>query len=117
MASIEQNISFEYRLSQQLEALSNLSETLTLRLLLIEERVKEFESKNSFLDSESEKILSESKDRLENLQCLLESLPNKDKLKNIELLEDKTVSVSSKGKISFEKAEYFDDPETPLLSA
>ncbi len=116
MAPTEQNFSFEYRLSQQLEALSTLSETLILRLLLVEERVKELESKNSFLDSQSEKMFSESKDRLENLQCLLELLPNKDELKNLELLEDKTVSASSEEKSDFEEAEYLDDPQIPLLS-
>ena len=82
MATSERNFSFEYRFSQQLEALSCLSESLTLKILELEERLKELENKKLMFANEPEKILRDSEERMKHMQSLLDLLPNKDELIN-----------------------------------
>ncbi len=82
MATSDRNFSFEYRFSQQLEALSCLSESLTLKILELEERLKELENKKSIFANQPQEILRESEERMEYLQSLLDLLPSKGELIN-----------------------------------
>ena len=88
MATSNRDFSFDYRFSQQLEALSGLSESLTLKLLDLEERFEELEARKSSFENQAEKILLDSKDRLKHLHSLLELLPNKDELISVHQEKD-----------------------------
>ncbi len=75
MALSEGRLSLEQRLSQQLHLLSQLSETLTLRLLELEEKLLRLEESHSFDFNVSKEnthnLLEESEGRVRNLQNLL----------------------------------------------
>jgi len=64
--------SFEQKLSQQLNSFSALSETLTLRLLELEQRVLHLEEVQSSLKDNTKKLLEESHSKVNHLQNLLE---------------------------------------------
>ena len=76
MALSEQTESIEQRLSQQMRWFSQLSETLTLRLLELEERVHNLEKTNKLIKSDSEdetqQLLSDSQEKVQHLQTLLQ---------------------------------------------
>ncbi len=70
--------SLQHLLSQQLHGLSQLGETITLRLLELEERINNIERQekllqNGFTEAEVEELLSDSETRVKYLQSLLES--------------------------------------------
>ncbi len=72
MAKIKPMNSFEQKLSQQLNSFSALSETLTLRLLELEQRVLHLEEVQSSLKDNTKKLLEESHSKVNHLQNLLE---------------------------------------------
>ena len=69
------------QLSRQLHAVSGIAESLTLRLLALEERFAQIESaldaaaEHSDHDADSQQLLVESSDRLKHLQDLLDDMP------------------------------------------
>jgi len=69
------------QLSRQLHAVSGIAESLTLRLLALEERFAQIESaldaaaEHSDHDADSQQLLVESSDRLKHLQGLLDDMP------------------------------------------
>ena len=69
------------QLSRQLHAVSGIAESLTLRLLALEERFAQIESaldaaaEHSDHDADSRQLLVESSDRLKHLQGLLDDMP------------------------------------------
>ena len=76
MAGSTQSKTFPHLLSQQLHGLSELAETVTLRLLELEERLTKLEGENLFEDPSPENVaqelLAESEERVRHLQGLLE---------------------------------------------
>tara|TARA_Y100001968_G_scaffold321768_1_gene356732 strand:+ start:909 stop:1349 length:441 start_codon:yes stop_codon:yes gene_type:complete len=72
VAKIKPMNSFEQKLSQQLNSFSALSETLTLRLLELEQRVLHLEEVQSSLKDNTKKLLEESHSKVNHLQNLLE---------------------------------------------
>ncbi len=81
MAFGEQAASLDRDLIQQLHGLSELSETLTLRLLEIEERIESLEKAHTFSENETgfatQALLDESEEKVKHLQNLLEKQTNK----------------------------------------
>ena len=69
------------QLSRQLHTISGIAESLTLRLLALEERFALIESsleaaaQHSEHDADSQQLLVESSDRLKHLQGLLDDMP------------------------------------------
>ncbi len=132
MATDDQALSVEQRLSQQLLCFSELSETLTLKLLDIEQRLSLLEKSESFVrldkDELNEKILKDSQEKVMHLQTLLASKTNA-----LELLDDTQTSgpldqeLQDDSEISKEneldnallpiETEYIDDEQMPLMSA
>ena len=76
MAGSTQSKTFPHLLSQQMHGLSELAETLTLRLLELEERLTKLEGENLLEDLSKENVaqelLAESEVRVRHLQSLLE---------------------------------------------
>lgn len=80
MAAGESSSAMVQQLSRQLHAVSGIAESLTLRLLALEERFAQIESA---LDAaaehsdhaDSQQLLVESSDRLKHLQGLLDDMP------------------------------------------
>ncbi len=76
MAACDPSKTFPHLLSQHLHGLTELVEIVTLRLLELEERLKNFEVENSPKDESpqeaAQKLLAESEARVRNLQDLLE---------------------------------------------
>ncbi len=76
MAVSSEIVSYDNRLVNQLEALSHLSEKLTLRTLDLQDRLKTLGERPITYKGLSEAVLVEIRDRLMNLQSLLEQLPD-----------------------------------------
>ena len=78
MAAAESNSVMVQQLSRQLHAVSEIAESLTLRLLALEERFEQFQqyslvdASDSEPDEASRQLLDDSGDRLRHLQGLLE---------------------------------------------
>ena len=78
MAAAESNALMVQQLSRQLHAVSEIAESLTLRLLALEERFEHFQqysladASDSEPDEASRQLLDDSGDRLRHLQGLLE---------------------------------------------
>jgi len=78
MAAAESNSVMVQQLSRQLHAISEIAESLTLRLLALEERFEQFQqysladASDSEPDEASRQLLDDSGDRLRHLQGLLE---------------------------------------------
>ena len=81
MAAGESSSAMVQQLSRQLHAVSGIAESLTLRLLALEERFAQIESaleaaaEHSDHDADSQQLLVESSDRLKHLQGLLDDMP------------------------------------------
>ena len=81
MAAGESSSAMVQQLSRQLHAVSGIAESLTLRLLALEERFAQIESaldaaaEHSDHDADSQQLLVESSDRLKHLQDLLDDMP------------------------------------------
>ena len=81
MAAGESSSAMVQQLSRQLHAVSGIAESLTLRLLALEERLAQIESaldaaaEHSDHDADSQQLLVESSDRLKHLQDLLDDMP------------------------------------------
>ena len=81
MAAGESSSAMVQQLSRQLHAVSGIAESLTLRLLALEERFAQIESaldaaaEHSDHDDDSQQLLVESSDRLKHLQGLLDDMP------------------------------------------
>ncbi len=90
----EHSKSLQHQLSQQLHGLSELAETITLRLLDLEERMNNIESQEKLLQAgftseEAEELLADSEERVRHLQSLLDSASNsEDALQSDEDSED-----------------------------
>ena len=88
-----------HQLSQQLHTVSEIAESLTLRLLSLEQRVQQLEVEvdhPSVNDEESQQLLTKSSDRLRHLHGLLTEEPSAPDLRLVEASEepvDETVYV------------------------
>ncbi|QNI57492.1 hypothetical protein SynBIOSU31_00591 [Synechococcus sp. BIOS-U3-1] len=78
MAAAESNVLMVQQLSRQLHAVSEIAESLTLRLLALEERFEQLhlnglsDGSDPVPDETSQQLLEESGDRLRHLQGLLD---------------------------------------------
>ena len=81
MAAGDSSSAMVQQLSRQLHTVSGIAESLTLRLLSLEERFALIESsleaaaEHSEHDADSQQLLVESSDRLKHLQDLLDDMP------------------------------------------
>ncbi|MAN18433.1 hypothetical protein SynA1825c_00529 [Synechococcus sp. A18-25c] len=81
MAAADSSSAMVQQLSRQLHAVSGIAESLTLRLLALEERFAQIETsldaapEHAEHDADSQQLLVESSDRLKHLQGLLEDMP------------------------------------------
>ena len=81
MAAADSSSAMVQQLSRQLHAVSGIAESLTLRLLALEERFAQIESSLDAAaepdehDADSQQLLVESSDRLKHLQGLLDDMP------------------------------------------
>lgn len=81
MAAGDSSSAMVQQLSRQLHTISGIAESLTLRLLALEERFALIESsleaaaQHSEHDADSQQLLVESSDRLKHLQGLLDDMP------------------------------------------
>ena len=81
MAAGDSSSAMVQQLSRQLHTVSGIAESLTLRLLSLEERLALIESsleaaaEHSEPDADSQQLLVESSDRLKHLQGLLDDMP------------------------------------------
>ena len=88
-----------HQLSQQLHTVSEIAESLTLRLLSLEQRIQQLEAQvdqPSVNDEESQHLLTESSDRLRHLHGLLSEEHPEPELRLVEASEepvDETVYV------------------------
>lgn len=74
MTSGEASVATVQQLSRQLHAVSEIAESLTLRLLSLEQRIQHLEAEANHPatnDEESQQLLAESSDRLRHLHGLL----------------------------------------------
>ena len=84
MAAGESSSAMVQQLSRQLHAVSEIAESLTLRMLALEERFGQIESSfnsaahQSDDDDDSRQLLVESSDRLKHLQGLLDDMASVD---------------------------------------
>jgi hypothetical protein len=146
MAVSEQPSTFEHLLSKQLHSFSELTETLTLRLLELEERVASFEVESNTpkevqLDEVTHALLEESKDRVGHLLGLLDidhekapilqAVPNPalDDQLQTEVDHDEIEAEDDVNEVvtedldealigsELDDTQYVDDPQMPLLSA
>ena len=81
MAAADSSSAMVQQLSRQLHAVSGIAESLTLRLLALEERFAQIEcsldaaAEPDEHDADSQQLLVESSDRLKHLQGLLDDMP------------------------------------------
>ena len=142
----EQSISLDARLIKQLHSLSQLSETLTLRLLEIEDKLSKLEKTQStnenLLPEYCNKLLQDSEKKMQQITSLLDpQLSQTEKESNVIEMEvkedpakndleceeeaiDEIIQNSVENQIEEEviyderiDTEYVDDPQMPLLSA
>ncbi len=99
MPSGDPSLATVQQLSRQLHAVSEIAESLTIRLLSLEERIQQLEVDGdhpSAHDEESQQLLSQSSDRLRHLHGLLAEEPSEPDLRLVEASEelaDETVYV------------------------
>ena len=124
---------FEQRISQQLQGLSDIAETLTLRVLQLEEKLQCLEDGmvvSEPVDIESTNLLlTDSYNRLQQLQDLLDAPRNEAPAlrvveeapalvnTNVCEQEDKEEVDEIDSEIQIDDTEYVDDPQMDLLSA
>lgn len=104
MTSGEASVATVQQLSRQLHAVSEIAESLTLRLLSLEQRIQELEAEVSHPttnDEESQQLLSESSDRLRHLHGLLSEESSEPDLRLVEASEEPV-----------DETVYVDDPQT-----
>ena len=91
------------QLSRQLHVLSEIAESLTIRLLSLEERIQQLEleaDQPSTDDEESQQLLAQSSDRLHHLNGLLSDEPSEPDLRLVETAEEEV-----------DETVYVDDPQ------
>ena len=135
MAAGESSSAMVQQLSRQLHAVSGIAESLTLRLLALEERFAQIESaldaaaEHSDHDDDSQQLLVESSDRLKHLQGLLDdmsaevatALPSVDETKVLAVVENNDSVeddlMESEEEFDSEPTEtvYVDDPQIDHL--
>ena len=135
MAAGESSPAMVQQLSRQLHAVSGIAESLTLRLLALEERFAQIESaldaaaEHSDHDDDSQQLLVESSDRLKHLQGLLDdmsaevatALPSVDETKVLAVVENNDSVeddlMESEEEFDSEPTEtvYVDDPQIDHL--
>ncbi|QNI84424.1 hypothetical protein SynPROS71_00598 [Synechococcus sp. PROS-7-1] len=99
MTSGDASLATVQQLSRQLHAVSEIAESLTLRLLSLEQRIQQLEEEvdhPSVNDEESQQLLTKSSDRLRHLHGLLTEEPSAPDLRLVEASEepvDETVYV------------------------
>ena len=99
MTSGDGSLATVHQLSQQLHTVSEIAESLTLRLLSLEQRIQQLEAQvdqPSVNDEESQHLLTESSDRLRHLHGLLSEEHPEPELRLVEASEepvDETVYV------------------------
>ena len=99
MPSGDPSLATVQQLSRQLHAVSEIAESLTIRLLSLEERIQQLEVDGdhpSAHDEESQQLLSQSSDRLHHLHGLLaeeSAQPDLHLVEASEELADETVYV------------------------
>ena len=99
MTSGDASLATVHQLSQQLHTVSEIAESLTLRLLSLEQRVQQLEAQvdqPSASDEESQQLLTASSDRLRHLHGLLSEEYPEPELRLVEASEepvDETVYV------------------------
>ena len=123
------------QLSRQLHAVSGIAESLTLRLLALEERFEQIESsldaapEPSDHDDDTRRLLVESSDRLKHLQGLLDDMPAEvatalqvvdqaemsDAVNNNDLVEDDLMESGEELDADLTETVYVDDPQISHL--
>ena len=99
MTSGDASLATVQQLSRQLPAVSEIAESLTLRLLSLEQRIQQLEVEADHPtanDEESQQLLTQSSDRLRHLHGLLTEEPSAPDLRLVEASEepvDETVYV------------------------
>ena len=114
MAKIKPMNSFEQKLSQQLNSFSALSETLTLRLLELEQRVLHLEEVQSSLKDNTKKLLEESHSKVNHLQDLLELGNGMEPVRSEHSIQDKSASEENLGQESIDSQELLDSEQDNL---
>ena len=99
MTSGDASLATVQQLSRQLHAVSEIAESITLRLLSLEQRIQQLEVEADHPtanDEESQQLLTQSSDRLRHLHGLLTEEPSAPDLRLVEASEepvDETVYV------------------------
>ena len=103
MTSGDASLATVHQLSQQLHTVSEIAESLTLRLLSLEQRIQQLEAQvdqPSVNDEESQHLLTESSDRLRHLHGLLSEEHPEPELRLVEASEEQV-----------DETVYVDDPQ------
>ena len=103
MTSGDASLATVHQLSQQLHIVSEIAESLTLRLLSLEQRIQQLEAQvdqPSVNDEESQHLLTESSDRLRHLHGLLSEEHPEPELLLVEASEEQV-----------DETVYVDDPQ------
>ena len=103
MTSGEASVATMQQLSRQLHAVSEIAESLTLRLLSLEQRIQHLEAEANHPttnDEESQQLLAESSDRLRHLHGLLSEEPCEPALRLVEPSDEQV-----------DETVYVDDPQ------
>ena len=103
MTSGDASLATVHQLSQQLHIVSEIAESLTLRLLSLEQRIQQLEAQvdqPSVNDEESQHLLTESSDRLRHLHGLLSEEHPEPELRLVEASEEQV-----------DETVYVDDPQ------
>ena len=103
MTSGDASLATVHQLSQQLHIVSEIAESLTLRLLSLEQRIQQLEAQvdqPSVNDEESQHLLTESSDRLRHLLGLLSEEHLEPELRLVEASEEQV-----------DETVYVDDPQ------
>ena len=118
MAAAEINSAMVQQLSRQLHAVSEIAESLTLRLLALEERFEHVhqQSTSDLSDAEpdeaSRQLLDDSGDRLRHLRGLLDEDPPSQVIDLVSPTDDEMQDEPSADVISYqEEADHDDEPE------
>lgn len=103
MTSGDASLATVQQLSRQLHAVSEIAESLTLRLLSLEQRIQQLEVEADHPtanDEESQQLLTQSSDRLRHLHGLLTEEPSAPDLRLVEASEE-----------PIDETVYVDDPQ------
>ena len=118
MAAAEINSAMVQQLSRQLHSVSEIAESLTLRLLALEERFEHVhqQSTTELSDDEpdeaSRQLLNDSGDRLLHLRGLLDEDPPSQVIDLVSPTDDEMQDAPSADVISYqEEADHDDEPE------